>query len=150
MAFVNVASYYNPTDLTDTFKGGIGLDYAWNRMMGERESAKTRAEVRRHAQEKVDNWMRLGEKAFSGRTKNAQNIAGIGSLAGAGLSFASPYIAKNWGGPVEPVTPQETTDFGTYGLDDIDHIKSGGGIETIISPSGISPGRRLRFSDPIW
>ena len=131
MAFVNVASYYNPTDLTDTFKGGIGLDYAWNRMMGERESAKTRAEVRRHAQEKVDNWMRLGEKAFSGRTKNAQNIAGIGSLAGAGLSFASPYIAKNWG---VPSTPQgEYSDFGTYGLDDARHLQSdNSGIEFTI------------------
>ncbi len=94
----NIWDFHDPDDdLAETFEGNIALQYAWKQLMGEKRSAKRIDEVNRHAAEKIVNWNRLGEKSFSGATKNAQNIATIGSLVGSGISMASPMLADKWG-----------------------------------------------------
>ncbi len=108
----NIWDFHDPDDdLSETFEGNIALQYAWKQLMGEKRSAKTIDEVNRHAAEKIANWNRLGEKAYSGRTQNAQNIATIGSLVGSGISIASPMLADKWWGSKPP------TDLGTGAAD---------------------------------
>ncbi len=104
----NIWDFHDPDDdLSETFEGNIALQYAWKQLMGEKRSAKRIDEVNRHAAEKIANWNRLGEKAYSGRTQNAQNIATIGSLVGTGIGLASGPLANKWWGSKPP------TDLGT-------------------------------------
>ena len=103
--FMDMSKFLNDDygiSLADTYKGGISLTESMNRRIGEERSARLRSKVIEHMNRKMANWSRLGNKAYSGRTQNAQNIATIGSLVGSGISMASPMLADKWWGSKPP------------------------------------------------
>ena len=112
--FMDMSKFLNDDyriSLADTYKGGISLTETMNRSIGREISARLQSKVIEHMNRKMANWSRLGHKAYSGRTQNAQNIATIGSLVGTGIGLASGPLANKWWGSKPP------TDLGTGAIE---------------------------------
>ncbi len=108
--FMDMSKFLNDDyriSLADTYKGGISLTETMNRSIGKEISARLRSKVIEHMNRKVADWDRRGAKEFQGSTDAGLKTAAIGSGIGAGISFATPYLANKWWGSKPP------TDLGT-------------------------------------